>query len=110
MMGTLTIWSLLVSIPERLITLRRGKGLTQQAMADVVGIHVTQIKRYELGQSQPSLDVLKKIAMALNISADSLLFDDKERDPEDTLKLQFEAASKFDEEDKQIALSGFWKG
>lgn len=102
-MRILTTWSLLMTLPERLTTLRASKGLTQQAMADSIGIHVTQIKRYELGQSQPSLDVLKKIAIALNISADSLLFDEDERTPDDGLMLQFEAISQFDEEDRQLA-------
>jgi len=102
-MGVITTWALLMALPERLITLRRDKGFTQQVMADAVGIHVTQVKRYELGQSQPSLDVLKKIAIALSISADSLLFDEEERGPEETLKLQFEAITQFDDEDKQIA-------
>jgi len=92
-----------MTLPERLIILRRDNGLTQQAMADAVGIHVTQIKRYELGQSQPSLDVLKKIAIALSISADSLLFDEGERGPDDRLMLQFEAISQFDDEDRLIA-------
>jgi transcriptional regulator with XRE-family HTH domain len=102
-MGVLTTWSLLMTLPERLIILRRDNALTQQAMADAVGIHVTQIKRYELGQSQPSLDVLKKIAVALSISADSLLFDEGERGPDDRLMLQFEALSQFDDEDRLIA-------
>ncbi|MCP4010648.1 MAG: helix-turn-helix transcriptional regulator [Proteobacteria bacterium] len=63
----------------------------------------TQIKRYETGGSQPSLDVLKKIAIALNISADALLFDKDERGPDDELRLQFETVSQFNEQEKLIA-------
>ena len=32
-----------------------------------------------------------------------LIFDEDERGPDDTLKLQFEAVSQFDDEDKQLA-------
>lgn len=71
-------------------------------MADTIGIHVSQIKRYESGETQPSLEVLRKIALALNISADMLLFDEDERGPGDELKLQFEAVSHMSCEDIQV--------
>ena len=72
-------------------------------MADLIGIHVSQIKRYESGDTQPSLEVLRKIALALNISADLLLFDDGEREPSNDLKMQFEALEQFSEDEKRIA-------
>lgn len=65
----------------RLVAARKSQSLTQQQLADRSGAHVTQIRRYEAGTSQPTLDVLRALALALNVSADSLLFDDDERDP-----------------------------
>ncbi len=44
---------------DRLIDLRRERNLTQQEMADAIGVHVNQIRRYKSGATQPSLDVLK---------------------------------------------------
>ncbi|WES87372.1 helix-turn-helix transcriptional regulator [Dickeya fangzhongdai] len=32
-------------------------------MADKVGIHLTQVRRYESGEAQPSLDILKRTAI-----------------------------------------------
>jgi transcriptional regulator with XRE-family HTH domain len=92
-----------MSIAARLITLRKERNLTQQEMADKVGLHVNQIRRYETGNAQPSLEALKKIALALNITIDSLVFDDGERDPDEDLRLQFEALSQFSPEEKKIA-------
>ncbi len=89
--------------PQRLIALRKEKGLTQQAMADAVGIHVSQIKRYEAGTSQPSLEVLRKVALALSISADALLFDEHERGPDEDMQLLFEAISRFGPDEKKTA-------
>ena len=43
----------MMSLSTRLITLRKEKGLTQQQMADTIGIHVNSLKKYEAGQ--PSL-------------------------------------------------------
>lgn len=87
---------------KRLAGLRKEKGLTQQALADAVGIHITQLARYEGGTSQPTFDVIRNLAIVLQVSADALIFDENEREPSDDLKLQFEAVSRFPEEEKQI--------
>lgn len=101
MANAITIY-LTMSLPTRLITLRKERGLTQQQMADTIGIHVNSLKKYESGQAQPSLDVLKKIALALNVSTDFLLFEEHERDPSDELALQFEAVSQLPGEEQRI--------
>ena len=94
-------WVITMSFSKRLAKIRKTKNMTQQKMADVIGIHVSQIKRYESGDTQPSLEVLRKIALALNISADMLLFDEDEREPTDDFKMQFEAVGQFNDEEKQ---------
>lgn len=66
---------------RRLTAARKERGLTQAALAERVGIHVTQVRRYEAGSSAPTLGVLRKIAMSLNVTTDSLVFDDGERGP-----------------------------
>jgi transcriptional regulator with XRE-family HTH domain len=90
---------------ERLVSLRKGRGLTQQALAELVGMHISQIRRYESGQSQPTLDAIRKLAVALSVSADMLLFDKDERGPDEDLRLQFEAASRLDPEEKNVIRS-----
>lgn len=92
-----------MSFPTRFLQLRKNNGLTQQAMADLVDIHITQVKRYEAGTAQPSLEILKKIATAFHVTTDWLIFDDAERDPNDELRLQFEALQGFTPEEKQVA-------
>jgi transcriptional regulator with XRE-family HTH domain len=91
-----------MTLPVRLIALRKERGLSQQAMADAMGIHVNSLKKYESGQAQPSLDALRKIATTLHTSTDFLLFDEHERGPSDDLRLQFEAVSQFPEEERRI--------
>ena len=92
-----------MSIRDRMIALRQQRKLTQHEMADMVGLHVNQIRRYETGHAQPSLDALKKIAVALRITLDELVFDEGERGPDQDLRLQFEAISQFDDEDRLVA-------
>ena len=91
-----------MDFPERLSAARKEKGFTQKELARQVGLHVAQIRRYEAGSSQPTLEVIRKLAIALSVSADMLLFDKDERGPDDDLRLQFEAISKFDPEEKMI--------
>ena len=92
-----------MSIAVRLIALRKQNGLTQQEMADKIGLHVNQVRRYESGNAQPSLEALKKIAVAMSVTIDSQAFDEAERGPDEDLKLQFEAITRFAPEEKQIA-------
>jgi transcriptional regulator with XRE-family HTH domain len=56
-----------MSFPQRLTALRKQHSLTQQALAERVGIHVTQLRRYEAGTAQPTLDVLRRIAVSLSV-------------------------------------------
>ncbi|PRC90591.1 helix-turn-helix domain-containing protein [Solimicrobium silvestre] len=90
-----------MSFPERLSSLRKQLNFTQQQMADKIGMHVSQLKRYESGASQPTIDVFRRIALALNVSADMLLFEPDERGPDERLKLQFEAVSKLDDKERE---------
>ncbi|MCG8314519.1 MAG: helix-turn-helix transcriptional regulator [Pseudomonadales bacterium] len=62
-----------------------------------------QIKRYEAGTAQPTLETLVKLAKELHTTLDDLVFGEDQRGPSDDLRLQFEALSQFDEEDKKIA-------
>ena len=97
------LWvSFILDFPERLSTLRKEKGFTQQTLADSVDIHVSQIRRYENGQTQPTLDVIRKLAISLGTSADLLVFYKAEREPRGDLKRQFEALNGFDEEEIKV--------
>lgn len=105
MSAHLTSWAMNnMALSERLGQIRKARGLTQQGLADLAGVHLTQIQRYEAGTAQPTLEVMKKLAIALTASTDWLLFEEDERGPDDELKLQFEAIRQFDEEERKTAL------
>ena len=91
-----------ILFPKQFVALRKKRGYTQQILADKIGLHVTHTKRYEAGAAQPTLEVLRKFVLALNVSADTMLFDGDERGPDDELRLQFEAISGFNAQEKQI--------
>ena len=100
--ATFSDWLNTMSIANRLATLRKQKGLSQQAFADAVNIHVTQIKRYEGGTASPSLEAIKKIAKTLRVTTDSLIFEDDELLPDADLALQFQAISLMEPEQQAV--------
>jgi len=51
---------------------------------------------------QPALDVIRRLAIALGVSADMVIFDEKERDPSETLRYQFETVSRMSGHDQGV--------
>ena len=94
-----------MNFSSRLAALRKERGLTQPELAERIDIHVSQLRRYEAGTSQPTLPVLRRIAKALSISADMLLFDEEEREIDSSMKDQFQAIATLDEDEKQVVRS-----
>lgn len=94
---------LLMSFPSRLVAARKMRAMTQVQLANATGINLSQIKRYEGGQSQPSLDGILRLAVALHVSTDMLLFEEAERGPDEEFKHFLEALSTFGAEEKATA-------
>jgi transcriptional regulator with XRE-family HTH domain len=100
-MTQLPLW-FAMDFPQRVVELRKARGLTQRQLSEQISVHLNQVQRYESGSSQPTLDVLRRLAVALGVSADVLLFDKDERGPAEALRLQFEALRQFDQEELQV--------
>lgn len=102
-MEVIDFWrTVAMHFPQRLLKVRKEQGYTQQSLADAVGMHVNQIKKYEAGTAQPTLSALIKLAQTLHISLDALVFEEGERGPDEELRLQFEAVSHMPSEEKKI--------
>lgn len=89
---------------HRLVALRKDRGLTQAVLAE----RSASIPRScpLRGREFPaSLEVLRKLALALAVSADVLLFDDDERGPQEGLRLHLEAASNLDDDEQAVVRS-----
>jgi len=53
-------------IIEEIITARKEKNLTQKGLAELIGTRQSNISRLESGNYNPSLDLLIKIAQAMD--------------------------------------------
>lgn len=63
----------MVEFGDRLRQLRKDRKLTQQQLAELIGVKNSVISFYEVGERTPSPDVLRKLALALHVTADYLL-------------------------------------
>ena len=65
----------ILAFSERLRTLRRDKGYSQQKLADIANLEQSTIKRIELAQLNPTLDVLISLSRALGLEVRDLVDD-----------------------------------
>ena len=56
--------------------LRTEKGMTQEELANKVGVLNTSICNYEARIREPNIETLKKLASALDVTVDELLEDE----------------------------------
>jgi transcriptional regulator with XRE-family HTH domain len=96
----------MISVNERIKKLRTDNNLTQSELAEKVGLTYVQIGRYEKGKSNPSSDVLQKLASVLGTSTDYLMNGKTEQveaqliDKE--LIKQFQEVEKLNPEEKHL--------
>lgn len=67
--------------------LREKTGLSQEALADTVGVHRTFIGTVERGETNISLDNLQRIARALKVTPSALLLAAEKEDEATTRSL-----------------------
>lgn len=60
-------------IGTTILTARRAKGLTQEALAELVGVSAAAVSKWETGASYPDITLLPPLARALGLTVDALL-------------------------------------
>lgn len=68
-----TPYAHIMSFSKRLKELREQAALSKGELADKVGMHYSQIGRYERDEAVPSADVLKRLANELGTTTDFLM-------------------------------------
>lgn len=62
---------------EKLLELRKQKGLTQEELAEVLYVSRTAISKWESGRGYPNIESLKAISKYFSVSLDELLSGDE---------------------------------
>ena len=60
-------------LPNNLREIRDRKGLSQQSLADIIGVNRATIRRWETGESKITLEMATKIAQVLGVTTDELM-------------------------------------
>lgn len=63
------------TLGERLRTLRKKAGLTQEQLAEAIGVHLNTVCLWERGEYTPKTQSIKALAKALGVSEADLLND-----------------------------------
>ncbi len=71
--------STLMSFGDNLKKIRSDKDISQGDLAKMIDVHATHISRYERNLTSPTIDVAKKIADALEVSTDALIYGSNEQ-------------------------------
>lgn len=66
----------MLNISEKIKTIRKTKGLSQQDVADKLFMNRVQYTRIETGKSEPTVTILSKIADALSVDMLDFFKDD----------------------------------
>lgn len=75
---------------EKLVSLRKGKGMSQEQLAEKLGVSRQAISRWESGESTPDMLNLLGLCECFQVSSDYLLHDDYESDADIPLVKQKE--------------------
>lgn len=97
----------IMSFKDRLKQARTNKKISQQELAKRVGVHYTNIGRYERGEAVPSANVLNSLAQALDVTPDYLIngtLEDKADSAisDNELLIQFKKVEKLPEDKKKL--------
>lgn len=68
-----------MSFGDNLKKIRADKDISQGELAKMIDVHATHISRYERNLTSPTIEVAKKIADALEVSTDSLIYGSDEQ-------------------------------
>ena len=71
-----------MKLPEKIVTLRKSRGLSQEALAEQLGVSRQAVSRWEGGSAQPDAGNLFQLSRLFRVSADYLLDDSLDQPPQ----------------------------
>lgn len=84
-----------INIANKIIAKRREKGITQEELAEYIGVSKASVSKWETSQSYPDITFLPQLAAYFNISIDELMGYTPQMTKEDIKKLYHRLTSAF---------------
>ena len=76
-----------MELGRKIARLRKRQGLTQQALAERLGVSDKAVSKWERGESVPDISVLKNIADLFGVTVDYLISSGHEDEPDDVIEV-----------------------
>lgn len=86
-----------INIAKIIVMKRKEKRITQDALADYIGVTKASVSKWETGQSYPDITILPKLATYFNITIDELLGYLPQLDKEEIGRIYHKLADDFGE-------------
>ena len=71
-----------MKLPEKILYCRKRAGLSQEALAERLGVSRQAVSKWETGEALPETGKLATLAAALGVSVDWLLSEDESEAPQ----------------------------
>lgn len=84
-----------INIAKVLVNKRKEKGITQDELANYIGVSKASVSKWETGQSYPDIAFLPKLAAYFNITIDTLLGYSPQISKEDIRKIYHSLSADF---------------
>ncbi|NSA90810.1 transcriptional regulator with XRE-family HTH domain [Clostridium beijerinckii] len=84
-----------LNIGECIVYKRKAKGVTQEQLADYIGVSKASVSKWESGLSYPDILLLPELATYFNISVDELLGYSPQLTKEDIKRIYKELSNEF---------------
>jgi transcriptional regulator with XRE-family HTH domain len=95
---------------EKIVKLRKKKGWSQSELGQRINVHIAHLSRLENNKSQPSVDMLSKIAKVFHVTMDYLMNEDEDEIipitiNDKTLAERVELLDQLDKSDRQTIIN-----
>ena len=91
-----------IKIGKFIAELRKSKNMTQQQLAEKIGVSFKTVSKWETGRGMPELSTLKPLSDELGITINELLNGEKIKKEEYLNKLEENMIATIDYSDKKI--------
>ena len=85
----------LLRLSENIITLRKKKGITQEELANFLGVTKASVSKWETKQSYPDILLLPQLASYFDVSIDALLGYEPQLSPEQIKNCYIDLSAEF---------------
>ena len=94
-----------MKVHEMIRKLRRERGMTQEQLAEAMGVSTASVSKWETGQTAPELTALMALADFFEVSVDTMLGHSVEGNRRSALLEEMKALDKADQNDEARALA-----